>query len=317
MKIIFFGSGEFGCETLRWLSGSSHQLLEIVTQPARPAGRGKKVQPTPIAQLAAQLQLPCRETPNINDPAFVGHITALNPNVLLVIAFGQKIGPEYLNMPSCRVINLHGSLLPQYRGAAPINRAIMDGQRQTGLTVIELNQVWDGGNILGSLAADILPLETAGELHDRLAALGPQLVADVLSQIEQGTDKPLPQDEDQATRAPKLQKTDAALDWTMPAETIRNRIHGLWPWPGAFCYWQPPGGELPLRLTIARAKIAPQYQSNPPATAGTLDEHLNIICGRDALKLLEVKPENSRLMKFEDFVNGRRLQPGDRFLNGG
>ena len=317
MRIVFLGSGEFGVESLKWLTSSRHQILEVITQPARPAGRGRKLQPTPIAELAGKLKLHSTQAGDVNELSSVEHIHNLQPEVLLVIAFGQKIGSALLNLPGCRVINLHGSLLPKYRGAAPINWAIIKGEKQTGLTIIELNQGWDAGNILGQASTEINPMETAGELNDRLALLGPELVKDVVEKIERRTDAPLSQDDAQASRAPKLRKADAALNWDQPADQIRNFIHGMWPWPGAHCRLQQVNRNKPELISIARAEvISDQPALDDAETPGTVADDMCVICKPGRIKLLQVRPVNSKLMDFIDFINGRHLQPGDRFLNG-
>jgi methionyl-tRNA formyltransferase len=334
MRIIFMGSGDFGCDSLTGLHSSMHEIAEVITQPAKPAGRGKALRETAIATLADKLGLNCVEQANVNEQAFVGHIRKLKPDVIVVIAFGQKIGNELLNMPGCRCINLHGSLLPAYRGAAPINRAIMNGEKYTGITVIELNEKWDGGAILGTRKVSINSNETAGELHDKLARLGPELILEVLTKIEQGTITPLPQDDSQACYARKLTKSDGAICWSKTAEEIRNHIHGTWPWPGAYCKLQLQGKNKLIRVNIARAKVVQRSSESsedsvsdmPDKTSvnktvklpcGVIANDMSIVCKDDTrLQLLEVKPENSRLMSFEDFVNGRHLKPGDRFIDG-
>ena len=214
------------------------------------------------------------------------------------------------------MINLHGSLLPRYRGAAPINWAIINGESQTGLTMIELNERWDAGDILGQSATAIGETETAGELHDRLAKMGPELVAEVLDRIAQGSDEPLVQDSSTACRAPKLQKGDGAIRWDQSAEQIRNQIHGMWPWPGAYCRLEQVGKAHPERLTVARAEVSTDSGSRSDRQSGALTEELNVVCGTGVLKLLEVKPDNGKLMSFDAFVNGRRVQVGDRFIDG-
>jgi len=318
MRIVFIGSGELGVESLRWLKDSVHDVIEVVTPPARPAGRGRKLHPTSIAEEAKRLQLPLQEAEDINNPEFIEHIRNLRPEVILVIAFGQKIGAELLNLPGCRVINLHGSLLPKYRGAAPINWAVINGEKQTGLTVIEINEIWDGGNILGKLATDIKPGERTGELYSRLTLLGPQLIEEVLEKISQGTDRALVQDDSQSSRAPKLKKSDAGLKWNQPAEMICNFIHGMWPWPGAFCHLQQEGKKIE-RITLAQAQVITQAgpeKSFGTDTPGILTEDMNIICGQGIISLLQVKPENGKLMDFSAFVNGRHLKSGVQFLDG-
>ncbi|MBN1765815.1 MAG: methionyl-tRNA formyltransferase [Sedimentisphaerales bacterium] len=320
MRTVYLGSGAFGVDTLRWLGASEHEVLLVVTQPARPAGRGRKVQPTPIAQLCVDMELPCREIDNVNDPEVVESIKKLKPDILLVIAFGQKIGTELLNLPICKVINLHASLLPKYRGAAPINWAIINGERETGLTVIELNEVWDGGDIYGQLATRIDPGETAGELHDRLAHMGPELMAGVMEKIENGSIEAMVQDGSHASRAPKLRKNQAAVQWNHPAEQIRNFIHGMWPWPGAFCHLQHTRSGKVERVSLVRAEAVSQLDSpvslEPIAEPGTMAHDMSVFCSLGRIKLLEVRPENSKVMNFDSFVNGRGLQPGDIFLDG-
>ena len=316
MRIVYCGGGEFGCLSLRWLSESSHNLLQVFTAPARPAGRGKKLRPTPIAQLTHQLLLPCREEADINRPEVVDSIRALHPDVIVVIAFGQKIGPALLNLPDCRVINIHASLLPAFRGAAPINWAIITGASRTGLTAIELNEIWDGGAILGQTATDIRSHETAGELHDRLAALSPPLLEEVLHKIETGAADPIAQDDTQASKAPKLSKTDAAISWNNDALRLRNLIHGMSPWPGAYCQLHQADSQ-PERIIIARAEIVDAAApADPSLTPGALDHDLNVICHPGRLRLLEVKPTAGRLMTFRDLVNGRRISSNDHFLDG-
>ncbi len=317
MRIVFLGSGDFGCPSLRRLHECGHEVLQVVTQPARQSGRGRKVKPTAIATLAAELKLPCLETANVNETDIVAKVRALEPEVLIVIAFGQKIGNELLQIPTCRVINLHGSLLPKYRGAAPINWAILKGETETGLTVIELNEQWDAGDILGQAKTKIQPSETAGELHDRLADMGTQLLLEVLGKMAAGRDSPLVQDHCLASRAPKLKKEDGAICWSQPAKTLRNFIHGMSPWPGAFCYLKQQNKDKSERITLLRAEVAsPDNGADiaESAPAGTVAQDLSIHCASGRLRLLEVKPDNGRQMAFANFAHGRHLQKGDRLL---
>lgn len=311
MKIVYLGSGEFGVPSLMWLR-EAHAVGLVVTQPARPAGRGRHEVETPIAQLAHTLQLAHVPAADVNAPEVVEKIRQLRPEVLVVIAFGQKIGPELLKLPGCRVVNLHGSLLPAYRGAAPINWAIIKGERRTGVTVIELNERFDAGAILGTSELEIKPLDTAGELHDRLAELGPGLLQEVLEKLACGEAQPIPQDETKASKAPKLKKEHGAIHWNQPAEQIQRQILGMWPWPGAYCLLRQQGRESAERISIARAEAIP----GPAGEPGQVGPDLTVACGTGRLRLLEVKPDNSKLMKFADFVNGHHLKSGDRFLDG-
>ena len=316
MRIVYLGSGAFGCESLRWLIASDHTIPLVVTQPARPAGRGRKAVPTPIFQLAhTEAGLPCLESHNVNDAESVARIRQLEPDIILIIAFGQKIGSELLTLPQSLVINLHASLLPKYLGAAPINWAILKGETETGLTLFSLTEAWDAGAVWGTLKVAIGPDETASQLHDRLAQQGPILLDEVLEKIAQGRYVPEVQEDPLATRAPKLKKSDGAIAWSKPVSSIHNLIRGLWSWPGAYCWAQPASGK-PQRTTIARATPAGQA---PPGSErpGTLLESLDILCGDgQCLKIQEVRPDNSRVMPFADFVRGRRLRPGDWLRDG-
>jgi methionyl-tRNA formyltransferase len=229
-----------------------------------------------------------------------------------VIAFGQKLDNKLINIAPKKAINVHASLLPKYRGAAPINWAIINGERQTGISIITLAEKMDAGQIINQLATDIAPDESAGALHDRLAQMAAPLLLDTLSLIE--TDKAVykPQDDSEATRAPKLKKTDAFIDFAEPAEAIRRKILGLWPWPGATAYYFPEKTKKSERTIIADARTI--SHNNPQnLQPGTLDENLDIICSQDALKITKIKPAGGKLMNFRDFVNGRGCRPGDVF----
>ena len=311
MRIIFMGGGEFGCDTLRWLHSSHHELLKVFTQPARPAGRGRLPKPTPIAELCSKLEVSCEETANINSPEIIEQVRVLNPDVIVVIAFGQWLGSALQKLP-LRIINLHSSLLPKYRGAAPINWAIIQGETVSGVTVIEINDTWDGGAIIANEKLEIGATETAGELHDRLAALGPAVVAEVLGEFEAGIYQPKEQDESQSCKAPKLQKTDGEIDWTKPAKDIKCKILGMWPWPGAYCFLPQESGK-DLRVSLCRCELL--EESEPELAPGTFNSKMDIVCGDGGvIRMLEVKPDNGKLMPFKAFTNGKRLKPGDKLI---
>ena len=316
MRIVFLGSGAFGCESLRWLLAAGHTIPLVLTQPARRSGRGQKTLPTPIFQLAnSELGLRCIESNDINATETVNLIQELKPDIILIIAFGQRIGPELLSLPDTHVINLHASLLPKYRGAAPINWAILNGETESGLTIFSLTKAWDAGAVWGTLKVIIEPNETAIDLHDHLAKQGPKLVEEVLKTISEGTYAPQVQDNRLATRAPKLKKSDGAIAWSKPASMIHNLIRGLWSWPGAYCHIKQESRK-PRRITIARAELA-DISSKDHADPGTILDSLHVICGNGGcLNIHEVKPDNSRLMSFSDFVNGHQVRPGDLMQDG-
>ncbi|MHC4460422.1 MAG: methionyl-tRNA formyltransferase [Planctomycetota bacterium] len=313
MRIVYLGSGEFGIECLNTLAHSRNSLQFIVTQPSHRAGRGRKPKPTPVAQWVNTHSVPFIETEGVNAPQVIEKVAHYEPDLIVVIAFGQKIGNELINLPPKGAVNVHASLLPKYRGAAPVNWAIINGEKQTGISIITLAEKMDAGSILAQAKTEILPDETAGRLHDRLAQTAAPLLLETIDKIAQGTAVYTEQDHSKATLAPKLKKSDGFIDLNKPAELLRRKILGLWPWPGASAVYVSKKTTKSLRVTIAMAEA---FQTSNPAhlPAGTLDENLNIICGEDALKITKIKPTGSRLMEFKDFVNGQHTRPGDSFM---
>jgi methionyl-tRNA formyltransferase len=312
MKIVYLGSGEFGIECLSALSISEHDLRFIVTQPPNPAGRGRKPQPTPVAHWVKARSIPFIEVDNVNACEIVEKIAGCEPDLIVVIAFGQKIGNELINLSPKGSINVHASLLPKYRGAAPINWAIINGGTTTGISIITLAEKMDAGQILAQSQTDIADDETAGQLHDRLAKIASPLLLKTVDQIADGTAVYIEQDHDKATLAPKLKKTNGYLDFTEPAEVLARKIRGFWPWPGASANYISQKTGKSIRATIALAKV--RVVSEPTLPAGTLDENLNVVCSAGVLEIKKIKPAGSALMDFKDFVNGRQTRPGDMFL---
>lgn len=313
MKIVYLGSGEFGLECLNALAQSSHSLDFIVTQPPRQAGRGRKPTPTPVASWADAQSIAFVETDNVNAPQMLQKIAGYKPDLIVVVAFGQKIGNELINLPPEGSINVHASLLPKLRGAAPINWALINGESQTGISIIALAEKMDAGDILGQVTTEIKPDETAGELHDRLAKLAAPLLLETIDKIADGAVTYTKQDHSKATLAPKLKKSDGILDFNEPAKQLQRKIRGLCPWPGASTTYLSKKTSKSTRVTIAMAEVV--ETSNPSGLpAGTFDENLNVICGQDALKIIKIKPAGSALMAFKAFVNGQHSQPGDKFI---
>ncbi len=308
MRLVYFGSGAFGVPTLGRLV-ATHEVALVVTQPDRPAGRSRRLTPTPVAGFAAAHALSVIRPERVNEPDVVETIRAVAADAFVVIAYGHKMGPGLL--AGVFAINLHASLLPKYRGAAPINRAMMCGESETGVSVIEVADRMDAGDVLGRLATPIDPAETAGELHDRLAALGPDLVLDVLARHEAGTLAPRPQDETQVSQAPKLSKAEGTVDFDQPARSVRCRIHGLTPWPG--CTVSVGAGRLALR----RAEVVDDDDAGvAPGTAGvapgTVREDGTVGCNPGAVRLLEVVPPGRREMTFDDYRRGHDVAKGTR-----
>lgn len=311
MNIVYLGSGEFGVESLDALLQSRHNLQFIVTQPPRPAGRGRKSTPTPVACWASAHLTRFVETEDINTPEIRQEIAGYEPDLIVVIAFGQKIDKELINLPPRGAINIHGSLLPKYRGAAPINWAIINGETETGVSIITLAEKMDAGQILAQQKTEILPDETADELHDRLAKIAAPLLLETIDRIADGTVVYSEQDHSQATLAPKLKKSDGFLDFNEPAEVLARKIRGLWPWPGAQATYISKKTQKSLPAIISRAATVRERPTD--LQPGVLDEDLNVVCGSGGLKIIQIKPAGSRLMNFKDFVNGQQTQPGDVF----
>ncbi len=308
MRIVFLGSGAFGIPTLAKLA-ERHDVRAIITQPDRPAGRGGKLTPTPVADWAAANapSLPVLKPEKVNAAEVAAGIRGFNADALVVIAFGQKIGKALLD--DIFACNLHASLLPRWRGAAPINAAILAGDAQTGNSVIALADRMDAGVVYAqSRPLPIDPRTTAGELHDVLAADGPALVLDVLARFSAGTLAGEEQDESRVTLAGKLGKADGWVDFKETAEECRRRINGLSPWPGVTASL----GGTPLKL--ARAIALPDTTSAQPGAIIDAARGL-IACGGGegggaVLQLLEVQPPGKRRMAWADFVRGNKVQQG-------
>ncbi len=312
MKLIFLGTGDFAVPALRALHAAGHEVATVISQPDRPAGRGRGLLPTPVRVAAEALGLRHVQADDVN--ALPPGDIAAGAELGIVAAFGQKLGPRLLVSLPHGFINIHGSLLPKYRGAAPYQHAILAGDDVTGVTIFQINERWDAGSIWSTAQTPIGETETADELHDRLARIGAELIVETLREFQAGRIQPAPQDVAAATRAPKLTKADGYVDWSWPARHCVRRIHGLWSWPAVTCRFVSQGGrEEPVQL--ARATPAPARAA--PATApspGVFCDDLSIQAGDGAVRLLEVKPAGGKLMPFDAYANGRRIRPGDRLL---
>jgi methionyl-tRNA formyltransferase len=313
IRTVFFGTGDVGLPSLQTLIDLRAKPVLVVTSPDKPAGRGLKLMHSPIKELALHAGIPILQPANVNDPDVVDRIRQYGADLGVIIAYGQKIGPVLINAFPQGIINLHTSLLPKYRGAAPINWVLVNGETQTGLTVMQINADIDAGMILNQLTVPIDPLERADELHDRLAQLGPQLVVETVFQIQQGNTDPKPQDPALATKAPKLSKALSPVDWSLSADRIANRIRGLWPWPTATAVYRPGSGK-PIPVALARAQAIPECECYiKDRRPGLILGDYTVITGKGRLKILELKPAGSKLMHWQDFINGRHVKPGDVF----
>jgi methionyl-tRNA formyltransferase len=310
MRVIFMGTAPFAEPTLRGLFASSHDVLAVVTQPDRPRGRGRKPSPSPIKTLAMAHDCAVLQPASLRrDAVVVEQMSSLRPEAIVVVAYGNILPPSVLEIPLHGCINVHASLLPKYRGAAPINWALMRGEAVTGCTVIQMDEHVDTGDIWWHAACDITADDDALSLGARLADLGAAGLLEVLAAIEQGTLAPHPQPEDGVSYAPKLTKELAAVDWQQSAEMLHNRVRGLVPWPGATARF----GDLDVKLWRTAVHDEPHAEAPGTVTAVT-PEGVLVACGTDQLFIHELQPANRRRMPASDFAQGYRVQQGQRFV---
>ena len=303
-RVLFYGTPEFALPTLEAVL-ARHDVVAAVTQPDRPAHRGQKLTPPPVKVRALAAGVPVLQPARLRDPEWPGRLRELGADVAVVVAFGQILPKAVLDAPARGSINVHGSLLPRYRGAAPVQWAIMRGETVTGITTFQMDQGMDTGPILLSASTPIGPEETAGGLAARLAVLGAEVLVETLERLDALT--PVPQRHEDATLAPRLRKSDGALDWRRPACELVNQVRGCNPWPGATTLT--PAGTL----TIWRAAAVPCPPASPPGVLLARDGGLAVATGETALLPLEVQPENRRAMAWPDYLRGARLAAGATF----
>jgi methionyl-tRNA formyltransferase len=312
MRIVYCGCGRFGIESLNGLRASDHQLVHIITQPDKQAGRGRKLRANDIAQWAEKNDVPFTNLEDINSPQGVELVKKLKPDLLVVIAFGQKISAKIIDIPPKGAINVHGSLLPKYRGAAPINWAIINGETETGISIITLADKMDSGEILAQGKLQIAGEDTADTVHDALAKLAGPVLIETIDKIAAEAATYTKQDDSKVTSAPKLKKSDGIIDFGASAEQIHNKVRGLRPWPGTTgCFVCAQSGKK-YPVTIAKTQVVCTAGENEKI--GAIDENLNVLCGVGSLKVLEIKPHGSKMMDFKSFLNGRGSGLGDYFI---
>ncbi len=310
LRVVFAGTSEFAVPSLEALMASDHQVLAVITQPDKPTGRGGRLQMPPVKQVALERNLPVLQPEKISDPEFVTHLKGLGAvEAMIVVAYGQKIPSDILCWPKFGVINVHGSLLPKYRGAAPVQHVLIVGEKRTGVTTMLIDEGWDTGPILLQRDVEILPEENAGELSQRLAKVGADLLIETLEGLERGTITPVPQDHSIATYAPSLKSDAGLIDWSASAETIVNLIRGCTPKPGAFTS----RNELLLKVWRARIEQVDGQHESPGEVVAIDREGVVVASGLGLVRLLEVQPASRRRMSAADYALGARLKPGDRF----
>jgi methionyl-tRNA formyltransferase len=303
MRIVFIGTGAIGLPALRTLLRSeTHKLVGVVTQPDRPVGRAQRIQAPPIKQELLASRLPILQPERIRTEEAVPEIRALAPDLIVVMAYGQIVPKQLLEIPSIACLNLHASLLPRHRGAAPIQAAIVAGDAETGITAMYMDEGLDTGDILLQTKLAISPNETGGTLHDRLAQLAPIVLADAIDQLANGSAPRRQQNPMHATSAPKLTRAQGKIDWSEPAELIERKIRAYDPWPGAFTEVMNTTGER-HKLKIFRAQLV-EVDGKPESISPPNDEEVIVNTGCGALRLTEVQLEGKRRMSASEFLRG-------------
>ena len=310
LKVLFMGTPEFAAECLRALLDAGYPVVGVVTQPDKPVGRGGKVKFPPVKELALAHNLPVFQPKRVRKPEVIAQLKELQPDITVVVAFGQILSKENLEMSPRGSINVHGSLLPRWRGAAPIQRAILAGDAETGITTMWMDEGMDTGDMCLKAVTPILPEDNLGTLHDRLASMGAKLLVETLQQIEAGTAPRIPQPEEGVTYAAKLERSDELIDWTRPAEEIHNQIRGLNPWPGA--YTTGPKGNLKLwRASVYEGR---RGRGTPGSVVEVIKKQGFVVaCGDGFLLVEEVQPPGKGRMEAHAYANGGGAAVGVRF----
>jgi methionyl-tRNA formyltransferase len=311
LRIVFFGTPDFAIPALQSLHKSRHSIVCVVTQPDRARGRGHQSQPGPVKQFALEHALKTLQPERLRDEHFLEPLRALDADLGVVAAYGKILTDTVLATPKLGLINVHGSLLPKYRGAAPIHRAIMAGEAETGVTIMRIVKALDAGPMIATAARPIGSAETSVEVERDLARLGAKVLVESVDAIAEGRAIETPQDDSRATYANKIERIDGVVDWAKPASAIHNQIRGLHPWPHAFSDLD---GErtILLKSEVERGML---HRGGPPGTV--LEAHADrfvVQTGEDALRLVTLQREGRRPMAAREFLAGRRLQPGARFL---
>lgn len=314
MRVLFWGTSDFALPTLQALE-RRHDVVGVVTQPDRPAGRGRSLRSTPVKRLADELGLEAVQPEKPRGDAFLERIGALDPEVSVVAAYGEILTEEVLELPPRGSVNVHASLLPALRGAAPINWAVIRGHDRSGVTIMRMVRELDAGPMLRREAVPIGPRTTAGELFETLAELGSELLVGTLEDLERDAVEELEQDDDAATYAPKLDRAAARLDWSTSAAELDRWVRGCDPWPAAWSELRADDDGLPVQLFDPTPLSESSHESEPgTVVAADGDGGLRIAAGEGVLAIGEVKPAGRRRMEAADWIRGRGVSRGDRFV---
>lgn len=313
MDIIFMGTPDFAVPSLEQLHKSKEiEVKAVVTQPDRPRGRGQKLQPSPVKRKALKLGLKVFQEKDVNQVEFIEDLKRLKPDAVVVVAFGQKLGRELLNLTRFGCINLHASLLPEYRGASPIHQAIIDGRNESGVTTMFMDEGWDTGDIIYQKKVEIKRTDTVGTLHDRLAVVGAELLVKTILDIEKGIAPRIKQDEGLATYASKIDKETGRINWNNTAEDIFNLVRGVNPWPGAFTTHR---GKLLKVWWVIPLKVTKAENAEPGEIVATGEEEgLVVKTGQGLVKIEKLQLAGRRKMSVKDFLRGYNIEKGEKFI---
>jgi len=305
LKIVFMGTPDFAIPSLKATMNSPHNIELVVTQPDKPKGRGRKLLPPPVKICGLESGLKIAQPESINHPEFIEQIKAIKPDIIVVVAFGQLLKKELLDIPSLGTLNVHPSLLPKYRGPAPIQWSIINGNKETGVCIMLMDKGMDTGDVLLSEKTKIQPHETSGCLHDRLAKKGADLLIKAIEMFQTGKIQPIKQNNDLASYAPMLKKKDGKINWSDDSYTVSDLVRGVNPWPGAFTFWNK------KRLKIFKGEIKEIDHDKP---AGTILEgkpnELLVCTGKYVFSVLELQGESGKRLSVENFLRGNQVMPG-------
>ncbi len=310
-RLIFMGTPAFAVPSLNALIEGGHEILAVVTRPDKPRGRGREPSPSAVKAAATGRGIPVLTPANIRDEGFTKLLKDMAPEFIVVVAFGRILPESVLNIPPGGCVNLHASLLPGYRGAAPINWAIINGDRETGVSTMFMDAGLDTGPVLLEKKVAIGDDDTAEDLAVSLSNEGAALLKETIALLSEGRLKPRPQDDSKATFAPVLKKEDGRIDWTKGSEEIRNLIRGLYPWPGAYTQWK---GLLKIHSALAHTGPGVNAVASPGTVIGVQGGTIDVACGEGVLRITELQPENKRRMSAAEFISGYRIGKGERFI---
>jgi len=303
IRTVFMGTPEFACPTLTALIEAGCNLVGVYTQPDRPSGRGRKLTPPQVKVLAQEKGVPVFQPERLRRAEAVAQLKELQPELIVVVAYGQILSKEVLDLPVHGCINVHASLLPKYRGAAPINKAIVDGETETGVTTMYMDVGLDTGDMLVKASMPIGPDDTAGGLHDPLAGLGAKTMVETLRRLCAGTLEREPQDDEQSSYASLMKKEDGRIDWTLPVAQIHNLVRGLDPWPAAYTELD----GLPLKISATRPEAG---EGEPGTVVSASGDGVLVACGEGVLRIGQLQLAGKRRMSADEFLRGRELAQG-------